>query len=382
MKLLIGAAYARDPNSGAGGTVYHSIQALRTIGCDVDEFWQVDLGRCIRHGNLYYALELPRAFRRVVADRCAKATYDAVVLSQPHAYLAGRYIRRYVPETLFLNRSHGWEGAVDVLMAKWAAEQPGDVSPPVRWLRKNMRRRLANHQDWVVAEADGMVVGSKLIAGFIQRRYALANERIAVIPHGIYEPYLTTSMPQRQTDRWSKILYVGQFSRIKAPEQVAAILNQVLTRSSPSTGGWVCDQRHHESVRALLNENVRDRVTLYPWMNQDALMGVLDDYGCFLLPSWYEGCAKAPIEAMSRGLVVVATRVGGPADHIRHGENGFLFECGDTAGMSACLRNVMDDPSGAQRIGDAARASVQSVTWRNYALELVRHIERWKSRSV
>lgn len=371
MRFLVGADYSSDPNSGAGGTVFHSIQALREIGCEVDAFWRADLGRRIQHGNLHYWLELPRAFRRVVADRCAKKDYDVVLLSQPHAYLAGQYVRRHHPQTLFLNRSHGWEGAVDELMDRLTAANPRPVSPFRNWLHHQMRNRLARHQDRVVEVSDGMVVGSALIARFLKERYAYPMEKIGVIPHGIYGGYLTADLPPARADRWKKILYVGQYTLIKAPEQVARVLNAVLSRRTDFCAGWVCDRTHHEEVRRLLDPRVQARVALYPWMGQDDLKAVFDDYGLFLFPSWYEGCAKAPIEAMSRGLAVVSSRIGGPADRIRHGLNGFLFDPGAAEAMAAQLEILLDDPALAQRIGLQARHDVMDITWTNYARQLV-----------
>lgn len=379
MKFLVGADYPRDPDSGAGGTVYHSIQGLREIGCEVDEIWSDDLGRRLRHGNLHYWLELPRAFRRAVAARCARREYDVVLLSQPHAYAAGRYLQRTCPRTLFLNRSHGWEGAVDEVLRRLAARGLAPVPALRGWLQRRMRARLARHQDRVVASADGMVVGSALIARFLKERYAYPADRIGIIPHGIQADYLARELPPPDPARGKKILYVGQFTVIKGPEQVAQVLNAVLGRRPEAAAGWVCAAVHHEAVRRLLEAGVRDRVQLYPWMDQNRLMAVYDEYGLFLFPSWYEGCAKAPVEAMSRGLAVVASRVGGPADRIRHGRNGFLFEPGAAAAMATQLEVLLNDPALAEEIGHQARRDVRDITWTNHARQLVAFAERLRT---
>ena len=65
----MGADVLPDPNAGASGTVYQMNAALRRQGHVVDEIWQTDLGRRIRHGNLHYLLELPRTYRRAVRQR-------------------------------------------------------------------------------------------------------------------------------------------------------------------------------------------------------------------------------------------------------------------------------------------------------------------------
>ena len=94
LRILVGADVPPDPNAGAAGTVWQMNQALRKRGHVVDEIWDRDLGRRIRHGNLHYLLELPHAYARAVRERLAKASYDVIELNQPHAYLAARRHRQ------------------------------------------------------------------------------------------------------------------------------------------------------------------------------------------------------------------------------------------------------------------------------------------------
>ncbi len=62
LRILVGADVPPDLNPGASGTVLQTNLALRELGHHVDEIWADDLGRRIRHGNLHYAFELPRAY--------------------------------------------------------------------------------------------------------------------------------------------------------------------------------------------------------------------------------------------------------------------------------------------------------------------------------
>jgi starch synthase len=53
----------------------------------------------------------------------------------------------------------------------------------------------------------------------------------------------------------------------------------------------------------------------------------------------------------------VASRVGGLPEVIRHGENGMLVDNQPEA-IAAAIRQVLDDPGLARRIGSAARLTV------------------------
>jgi N-acetyl-alpha-D-glucosaminyl L-malate synthase BshA len=86
-----------------------------------------------------------------------------------------------------------------------------------------------------------------------------------------------------------------------------------------------------------------------------AVLSVAD---VFLLPSAQESFGLAALEAMSCGLPVVATRVGGLPEVIEHGRTGFLHALGDEAGLAASVRDLLEDRTLHARIAAAARASV------------------------
>jgi glycosyltransferase involved in cell wall biosynthesis len=372
MRFLVGSDYARDPNAGAAGTIFWTNQALRELGPEVDEFWAADLPRQIRHGNLHYLLELPGAFRREVAVRCGRRACDAVILDQPHAFLAGEYLQRRHPEILFLNRTQGWEGQADEAMRALEPAAP----PPLRGLAQAaMRRLLARHQARVVACADGILAGCSPIPDYLARKYGCPRERVAVIPYGTTAEFIRRA-PSAEPGRWRRILHVAQFAPFKAPEIVAAVFSRILRERPDVEAGWVCDPRHHRPVRELFAPDLRERVRLHPWADQSNLVALYDAYGLFLFPSHYEGFGKTPFEAMARGLAVVATRVGGLVDLVRDGENGFLCAPGDAEGLYRRVAGLLADPAQAARLGEQARRTAAPLTWTNHARALVEFTAR------
>ena len=76
----------------------------------------------------------------------------------------------------------------------------------------------------------------------------------------------------------------------------------------------------------------------------------------FVLPSQSEALSNSLLEAMACGCCPVASRVGGNAELIRHGENGMLFEAGDVDQLSECSRHAGGTPGAARATGRAGRA--------------------------
>ena len=78
----------------------------------------------------------------------------------------------------------------------------------------------------------------------------------------------------------------------------------------------------------------------------------------FVLSSVREGQPNVLLEAMSCGLPLCATAVGGIPRLISAGENGFLCEPGDDAALAGHICRLLDDPSLGDRLGRAGRERV------------------------
>jgi hypothetical protein len=70
-----------------------------------------------------------------------------------------------------------------------------------------------------------------------------------------------------------------------------------------------------------------------------------------------EGLGSAALLAMSAGVPVIASKIGGLVEIIRSGENGILVE-NEPNQIAAAIRRIVDDPGLAHRLGDGARQTV------------------------
>jgi hypothetical protein len=70
-----------------------------------------------------------------------------------------------------------------------------------------------------------------------------------------------------------------------------------------------------------------------------------------------EGLGSGVLLAMSAGVPVIASKVGGLVEVIRSGENGILVE-NDPREVAAALRRILDDSVLARKLGDAGRQTI------------------------
>jgi glycosyltransferase involved in cell wall biosynthesis len=78
----------------------------------------------------------------------------------------------------------------------------------------------------------------------------------------------------------------------------------------------------------------------------------------FVLPSSTEGLSNSMLEAMSCGLPVLATTVGGAPDVIEHGKNGFLIPPDDVDSLRRGLQTLLADGTLRFTLGSNARARI------------------------
>jgi glycosyltransferase involved in cell wall biosynthesis len=370
LKILFAADVDPDPDAGASGTELRTIQALRRQGHEVEEIWAQDLGRRIRHGNLHYLLELPYAYRRIIAERCVGRDFDVIHANQGHSYLAAIDHHRRHRRGVFVCRSHGLDDRAGIVLAEWRRR----LSIPRRrgpgLLASNALAGLLHRHDRLAyRHADGILVSSGNDARFLQTAHGVPLERIGCIAQAPADAFVATPALPLDSTRLNKMLHIGGFAYWKGVHAVAKAAGPLFAKNERARLTWVCRESEHDSVRALLSPDTRARVDLVGWSGQDELRDVYDAHGIFLYPSLFDGFGKVFLEAMARGLCVIGTREGGMPDVIESGLNGILVGYNDPEAMVDAVKSLWSLPERAQAMGELAAATAKRYSWDRVASE-------------
>ncbi len=98
---------------------------------------------------------------------------------------------------------------------------------------------------------------------------------------------------------------------------------------------------------SILAAPLGERVRLIPALPHAELMRRLDDVHALVAPSRREGLGLVALEAFARGRPVVASRVGGLAESVVDGVDGFLVPPEDPAALAAALARLpIGQPAG------------------------------------
>lgn len=181
--------------------------------------------------------------------------------------------------------------------------------------------------------------------------------RIEVLMNAVPLPPLDSRPSPREGG--SSLLFFGEIARHKGVFELARAFAQVsdalpgLALVYAGTGSGV-----EETRRLTAQLGLGGRTEFTGWLEAERKRTALAGATIFVLPSFVEGMPMALLEAMSWGLPVIATPVGGVPEIVTNEVDGLLVPPGDVDALAAAISRLMGDPWLRERLGRAARETV------------------------
>jgi len=149
------------------------------------------------------------------------------------------------------------------------------------------------------------------------------------------------------------LMHISNFRPVKRVADTIHIFAKVLEKV-PSKLVLVGDGPDRVECERLSREiGISDHVRFLG--KQSALPELLSSADLFLLPSQSESFGLSALEAMSCGVPVVATSMGGIPEVIVHGENGYIAELGDIERMAKYAVELLTNGKKWQVFSEKAR---------------------------
>lgn len=177
------------------------------------------------------------------------------------------------------------------------------------------------------------------------------HDRLHVVHCGVHPNAYT---PVTHQGGGHRILFVGRLADLKGVTILLEAL-QRMKKERPDVELTIVgdgpDRARFE--KAAEDLDVADRVSFVGSRSQADVAEHLAETDVFVLPSFAEGVPVTLMEAMASGVPVVATRVGGVAELVDDGTNGYLVEAGEAAPLADAVLSLLADPSTRNRFGNA-----------------------------
>lgn len=154
------------------------------------------------------------------------------------------------------------------------------------------------------------------------------------------------------------VLYLAHLIRRKGFDDLIQAF-ALIAESVPGAQLVFCGSGEVEYAKQLSEElGIANRVEFRGWISEKEKMVELAHAAVFCLPSYDEGLPMGILEAMSSGVAIVTTPVGGVPDVLSHEKNALLVDPGDIDDLGKQLSRLLTDVPLRDRLSnDALRDS-------------------------
>jgi len=348
-----------NPYGGAERFIERALPALERAGAELTLIARRAEGWGARRVLGVDPFYLGNAWRDASFARAARTAWEAgkFDLVQSHERIAGCDLYRagdgVHAEWLDIRRASGG-----------TAERLGIALNPHHHYACAAERRMFEHP-----RLRAVICNSNMVREEIQRRFGLAPQKLHVIYNGVdlehFHPRHRGALrAQTRADLGvaageTLFVFVGSgFARKGLDAAISALAG---CGKAPFRLVVAGSDRHAARFASLaaaagLGERVR-------------LLGGRDDVrplyaaaDCFMLPTRYDPFPNSFLEALAMGLPAIVGRRSGAAETVRHGENGWICEPGDTAGLVKLMHaaaGVATDEGRGAALRSAARTTAE-----------------------
>lgn len=161
----------------------------------------------------------------------------------------------------------------------------------------------------------------------IIRQIGVQDSKIIEFPTGIDEDWISNSIKIPAVVR--KFLYVGRYERLKGIQELSKAIKTFLNeeRFQFDFIGPIPDHLK------IINKNVFYHGQI---IYQNEIRKIMDDCDVLILPSYSEGMPNVILEAMARGLAIIATDVGAVRLMVAD-TNGWLLDSPDIKKLTSAI---------------------------------------------
>ncbi len=164
---------------------------------------------------------------------------------------------------------------------------------------------------------------------------------IQVIPNGV--DVLNLAPAEIRLNECPRLVFAGRFVPQKNPLAIVKILSRLRDLD------WDCSMlgdgpMFEEVKREIEKHDMAERFHLPGWVTPQDVLDQFSKSDILFMPSLSEGLPVVGVQALAKGLAVVASRIGGFMDLVDHEKNGYLIEVQDQSAFAQALRELISKP--------------------------------------
>jgi glycosyltransferase involved in cell wall biosynthesis len=274
-------------------------------------------------GNLRFATEFSRALKA--------ADYDALLTN---SRVGGMLFARQLGDIPTIMEFDATPRQFDRMPAYGSPRDP----PPIAYAKWRLHVRM--YRSARILQAFSHWARRGMI-----EEYGVNDDKVVVNPPGVNLDFWQPSRVGKGGDNGRKVLFVGGDFRRKGGH---LLLEWFRHQAAPDI-----------ELHVVTRESVPSAPKLFVYHdvppNSETLRRLYREADVFVLPTLADCFGIVTVEAMASGLPVIMSDVGGYADMVENGANGFVIRSGDVREMGDAIASVLDAGSRRTAMGLRSR---------------------------
>jgi glycosyltransferase involved in cell wall biosynthesis len=190
---------------------------------------------------------------------------------------------------------------------------------------------------------------------------AISKEKVVLIPNAIDATNIKAKKI-KEANRAPIIGTIGNLNIQKGHVYLVKAMEIVLKKFPTATLEIIGEGDQKNLLQAIINDrHLQKHVTLLGKKND--VSKYRKDWDVFVLPSIAETFGITILEAMSEGIPVIASQVGGIPDIIKNKENGLLIKSRDHEKLAKAIIEILDHPVLAAKLKRGGLLRIKDFDW-------------------
>lgn len=206
----------------------------------------------------------------------------------------------------------------------------------------------------VLKKVDAVIALSDSWKSFFENE--VGCKRVAVVPNII--PF--HNVVCKESNDFVECLFLGAVNKNKGIYDMLDVLNMYQEDFRGKLVLHIGGLGEQDKVLNIIHKyGLTDIVCYEGFVDGPRKNELLSSVDFFVLPSYIEGLPISILEAMSYGLPILSTSIGGIPEIVEDGQNGFLITPGDKDSLYHAMLQLMSDLKLCRRMGTISYQKVQ-----------------------
>jgi glycosyltransferase involved in cell wall biosynthesis len=211
---------------------------------------------------------------------------------------------------------------------------------------------------------DNAIFVSNYIRDLVKQTYSVSFDFEGVIPNGVDTDRFCPEIKNKSNEMFDElaklnapiVLFTGRLIALKGVYVLIDAIKEILKKHPEAHFVFAGSGEISSLLPALKSDGLmRKKCTFLGQVEHWKMPHLYALSSIYILPSFSESSPLGILEAMSSGIPVISTSVGGVSEIIDNNVNGILIEPGNKRAITERINYLLDNESEMKRLGQRAR---------------------------